>query len=97
MENISLSARELRVLRELDQVLRRENRHLDRRMRAVGPRVKRAKGGLGRGARGLTIVSAALMAVALQTSGRWTRRITALAFGTVWLMTRVCAPRRVSP
>jgi hypothetical protein len=35
------------------------------------------------------------MALTTLTSGRWTRRATALAFGAVWLLALGIAPRNV--
>ncbi|WP_329128713.1 DUF3040 domain-containing protein [Streptomyces sp. NBC_01476] len=126
MDDISLSAREMRVLQELEKVLRREDRRLDRRMRSAGHRAGGAKtgpgwngpargrpvpnapgpsrrtpggqrpGGPGRGAWFLTVLSASLLVAALGASGRLTRRMTALAFGAVWLTTRLTTHRHAN-
>jgi hypothetical protein len=96
VDDVSLSARELRVLNELEKVLRRQDRLLYGRMRPVGRRAGRDRRGLGRGARALTRVSASLMVLTVRTTGRWTRRAAALGFSTVWLLTRLTAQRNAT-
>jgi len=96
VDDISLSARERRALQELEKVLRRQDRLLGLRMRSGGRR-RQARRALGRGARTLTALSASLMVLTLGASGRWTRRATALAFGAVWLLTRVSVQRSARP
>ncbi|MYS19129.1 hypothetical protein GA0115240_10536 [Streptomyces sp. DvalAA-14] len=51
----------------------------------------------GRGVRALTVLSASLMLLAIRTSGRCTRRLSALAFGAVWLLATALSPRATRP
>ncbi|WP_405577348.1 DUF3040 domain-containing protein [Streptomyces sp. NBC_01190] len=96
MDDVSLSAREVCALLELEKNLRRQDRELDRRMRVGGCAVSRPRRGPGPVARVLTALSAVLMGPALRSSGRWTRRVATVAFTAVWALARA-ACRRNSP
>ncbi|MFC4031839.1 DUF3040 domain-containing protein [Streptomyces polygonati] len=93
MDDVSLSARERRALQDLEKVLRRQNRLYIRRMRPAARWAPPAKRRPRPGVRALISLSASLMALTTLTSGRWTRRATALAFGAVWLLALGIAPR----
>jgi hypothetical protein len=93
VDDIRLSAQELRSFRELEKVMRHQNRILFRTTRAksrTSPR--RRPRGTGRCVTALTSLAARLMARSLDTPT--VRRSTRLAFGLVWTLTTLLVALR---